>query len=437
MPHITPFAAPDLPRQDDLVRCVHCGLCLDQCPTYRLLGLETESPRGRLHLIRAAAEGQIGLGDAFVDHISHCLQCRACEAACPSGVHFGRLIESARTQIVRQRPGSPAARLLRAFVFAHLFPYPGRLATTARLLRLYQRSGLQWLVRKTGLLRLLPGGLAEKETLLPVLAARFYRPPRGGLVPAEGERHQRVAFFTGCVGSLVFGPVNEATVRVLARNGCEVVVPHQQGCCGALHVHAGEPEIARAMARRNIAAFESSGAGVIVANAAGCGAMLKEYADLLRDDPSYAGRAARFSALVRDVSEFLATIPLCTTFGPLPRRATYQDACHLAHVQQVRQQPRSLLRAIPGLELIELPDADQCCGGAGIYNVTQRDLSMRILDQKIAHIAATGADTVITANPGCHLQLQYGLRRAGIKAEVLHVVQILDAAYHAADLARP
>ena len=427
------FSPPDLPREDDLIRCVHCGLCLNQCPTYRLLGIEMESPRGRLHLIGAAAGGRIPLGDPFVDHISRCLQCRACEAACPSGVPFGRLIEAARTQIVRQRPASLAGRLLRALVFAHLFPYPGRLTLVARLLRLYQRSGLRWLVRRSGLLRLLPGGLAEKEALLPSLDARFYRAPESGLVPAQGQRRHRVAFFTGCVGSLVFGPVNEATVRVLARNGCEVVVPREQGCCGALHVHSGEPRIARAMARRNIAAFESSGAEATIANAAGCGAMLKEYADLLRDDPDYAGRAARFSAQVRDVTEFLASIPLPATLGPLPCRATYQDACHLAHVQKVRGQPRTLLLAVPGLELIELPDSDHCCGSAGLYNLLQPALSRRLLDEKIAQIAATGADTVITANPGCSLQLQYGLRRAGVKAEVAHIVQILDAAYQAAD----
>jgi glycolate oxidase iron-sulfur subunit len=314
-----------------------------------------------------------------------------------------------------------------------LLPRPALLRAVARGLRLYQRSGLQRLVRASGILRVLPGGFAAAEALLPTL------PPAGGggalpeVVPARGPRRARVGFLHGCVQDAVFRTHNEATLRCLARQGVEVVVPRAQRCCGALHAHAGEPDTARALARTTIAAFESTGADAVVVNAAGCGAHMKAYGHLLRGDPAWAGRAAAFARRVVDATEFLARAPLAGPLGPLPLRATYHDPCHLAHGQQVRAEPRALLRAVPGLELTELAEAEMCCGSAGIYNLSEPEMAHRLLERKLARVAATGATTVVTANPGCILQLAAGLAARRRDVEVLHVVEVLDRAYAAAE----
>jgi glycolate oxidase iron-sulfur subunit len=420
-----------------LLQCVHCGLCLPSCPTYAELGQEPDSPRGRIYLIKALADGRIELSDAAAQHLSLCLGCRACESACPSGVSYGHLIEAGRAELEARRPGSPVRRLVRWAAFEGLLPRPGLLRLVAGALRFYQRSGFQRLVRASGLLRLLPAPLAASEALLPPL------PPagRGGvlpeLIPARGAPRDRVGFLHGCVQDAVFRPHNEATIRCLTRQGVEVRVPRGQGCCGALHAHAGEPERARALARATITAFEGSELEAVVVNAAGCGAHMKAYGHLLRRDPAWAARATAFARKVVDVTEFLARAPLAEPLGPLPLRATYHDPCHLAHGQQVRSAPRALLRAVPGLELVELGEAEMCCGSAGIYNLTEPVMAQRLLERKMAHVDATGAGTVVTANPGCILQLAAGLRARGRDVEVLHVVEVLDRAYAVAERPPP
>ncbi len=435
-----PVSAPGAPggalgelEYDDLLRCVHCGFCLPTCPTYAELGQEPDSPRGRIYLIKALADGRLELADSAVEHLSLCLDCRACETACPSGVPYGHLIEAARAEIVRRGPGSAGGRLVRRIALDGLLPRPRLLRALAAGLRAYQRSGLQRLVRGSGVLRLGPASLATAEALLPPLPPAAGRGSLPVLVPPRGPRRARVGFLHGCVQDAIFRAHNEATLRCLAGNGAEVVIPRAQRCCGALHAHAGEPEAARALARANIAAFEAAGVEAVVVNAAGCGAHLKGYGHLLRRDPAWAARAAAFAARVVDVTEFLARAPLAGPLGTVPLRATYHDPCHLAHGQGVRAEPRALLAAVPGLELVELRESEMCCGSAGIYNLTQPAMARRLLDRKIAHVRATGARAVITANPGCLLQLAAGARVHGLELEVLHVVEVLDRAYRAAD----
>ncbi|MBI4498783.1 MAG: 4Fe-4S dicluster domain-containing protein [Chloroflexi bacterium] len=424
------FSGPDAPDDEGLHRCVHCGFCLQACPTYLETGLETASPRGRIALMRAVAEGRTALTDRVLEHWDLCLLCRACEAACPSGVPYGALMEAARTQAERVRPRSLVARALSRLAFRELLPHPARLRFLGAALRAYQRT-VQRPLRATGLLARLPGRLAQAEAMLPPLPARFFTPAP---YPTRSGRAagRRVALLAGCVQSVIFGPVNEATVRVLARNSCEVVAPPAQVCCGALHAHSGHLPTARDLARRNIDTFLATGVDAVIVNAAGCGAMLKEYGHLLADDPAYAEQAARFSALVRDFSEFLAENLTDRDFGPLPWRVTYQDPCHLAHAQRIHLQPRALLRLIPGLELVETPAADRCCGSAGIYNLTQSEMSLRLLESKMADVATSRAAVVVTANPGCQVQLTLGLQRAGLPGRVMHLAEVLDAAYRAA-----
>ena len=420
-----------------LLQCVHCGFCLPTCPTYAELGQEPDSPRGRIYLIKALADGRVALTDSAAEHLSLCLGCRACESACPSGVPYGHLIEAARAELEAQRPGSPLRRLVRRAAFDGLLPRPRLLRLVAGALRAYQRSGLQRLVRASGLLRLFPPSLAASESLLPPLPPAGRRGPLPEVVPARGARRARVGLLHGCVQDAVFRPHNEATIRCLVRQGAEVAIPRAQGCCGALHAHAGAPERARALARATIEAFEEAGVEAIVVNAAGCGAHMKAYGHLLRHDAAWARRASAFAQKVVDVTEYLARAPLVGPLGLLPLRVTYHDPCHLVHGQKVRSAPRVLLRAVPGLELVELGEAEMCCGSAGIYNLTEPVMAQRLLERKMAHVEATGAPTVVTANPGCILQLAAGLRARGRSGEVLHVVEVLDRAYAAAERAAP
>jgi Fe-S oxidoreductase len=420
------IAALDLP---ELYQCVHCGLCLNQCPTYRALRLEPESPRGRIHLVRAAAEGRIDLNERFKDHLYLCLLCRACETACPSGVQYGRIAETAREQL--GPPGTPFARSVLNFVFTQLLPYPNRLRLAARFLWLYQRSGLQLLMRA-----FLPKKLREMDSMLPSIPQNFFQ-AKAHTLPAIGERRVKVAMLNGCVMPLLFGDVNEATVRVLRRNGCDVVFPPHQICCGALNIHNGESVAAKRMARQNIDAFLDAGVDAIILNAAGCGAAMKEYGYLLRDDPIYAERAKRFSLLVKDASEFLADLGLVGKLASLEMTVTYQDPCHLAHGQRVRSQPRALLQAIPGVKLIEMEGSDRCCGSAGIYNITHPGMSQHLLKEKLQSIAATKAQAVVAPNPGCMLQLRYGTQRYGPGVKIYHLIDLLDRAYAEADAGRP
>ena len=411
------IAALNLP---ELYQCVHCGLCLNQCPTYRALRLEPESPRGRIHLVKAAAEGRIEINQRFADHLYLCLLCRACESACPSGVQYGRIAEAAREQL--GPPGGETMRGILRFVFTHVLPYPRRLRLAFALLRLYQRSGVARALRL-----ILPEKLRERENLLPPVPRQFFTPP-AGVAPAIGARRARVAVLDGCVMPLLFGDVNAATLRVLRRSGCDVIFPRGQTCCGALNIHNGESAAAKRMARRNVDAFLAADIDAIIVNAAGCGATMKEYGHLLRDDPEYSGKAARFSALVRDAGEFIAGLGLPAPHRPLAMTVTYQDPCHLAHGQRIRTQPRDLLRAIPELKLVEMEGADRCCGSAGIYNVTHPEMSQHLLEEKMRAAAATGAEAVVAPNPGCMLQWRFGVRRFGPELKVYHLIDLLDRA---------
>ena len=421
------FVGRDKPEDRIIQSCIHCGLCLPYCPTYLETGNETSSPRGRINLIGAVADGRLSVTEpAFVGQMYQCLDCRACEDVCPSGVEFGKLVETARTQIERADPGSPAKRGVRWLLFHQLFGNMLLFRLFSRLLYFYQHFGIQWLARRLGILRLLH--LHEMESLLPKIPAYFLLPSRQQHKPSSSSTQEEtcVALFAGCIMSTAFAETDRATIHVLQAAGCTVVIPQHQGCCGALTVHAGDMDAARDMARRNIDAFERSGATYIINNAAGCGAALKEYAHLFHDDLVYAERAAHFSAQVRDISEFLATrqfiVPLC----PIPLKVTYQEPCHLVHAQRISSQPRELLQRIPGLELVEMEESAVCCGSAGIYNVTQPIMSRQLQDRK--HIAETQADIVVTANPGCFLQLQSGLQRTNSPMRVMHIVDVLDKA---------
>jgi glycolate oxidase iron-sulfur subunit len=388
-----------------------------------------DSPRGRIFLVKSLAEGRIGLSDPTVEHLSLCLDCRACETACPSGVPYGRLIEAAKAEIERQRPGHAARRLFRWLNLGLLLGHPAMLRVSAAALRLYQVSGLQALARRSGMVRWLPGTLSAWEALLPTLPPAAERQPLPPLVVATAPQRGRVTMLTGCVQSVVFGAHNRATARVLARNGWEVVIPPGQGCCGALNAHAGDHERAVAMAKTTIKTFERTPVDAVIVNTSGCGAHMKAFGALLADDPAWAARARRFSQSVQDISEFLAREPLRGPLAAVPMTITYHDPCHVAHGQKIRTQPRRLLAQVPGLHIVELKESDWCCGSAGIYNLTQPEMATRLLHRKVSHILATGAAAVVTANPGCILQIQSGLRAHGSAARVMHLVEVLDVAY--------
>jgi glycolate oxidase iron-sulfur subunit len=421
------FVSFDRPQQADLDRCVHCGLCLNACPTYRELGVEMDSPRGRIYQMVQVANGA-PITPSYMEHIELCLACRACESACPSGVQYGRLVEAARAEIDNRVRRSFGTRMLRRFVFERLLQSPRLMSAAGAMAYVYQASGLQSLVRGSGLWKLL-GTLGRLEQLAPPAEPPFFFGKFGRTFLAEGERRYRVALMAGCIANVSFARLNEATVRVLQKNGCEVVVPRGQGCCGALHVHAGIRNEARKLARSNIDAVLSSNFDAVITNAAGCGSTLKEYHDLLEHDPEYAAKARRFSALVKDVTEFLASIELNRDMSPVPVKVTYQDSCHLAHGQKIRTAPRRLLAAVPGLKFREMPLADLCCGSAGIYNVIENEMAMALLEKKMGSVNSTGAQVIATANPGCMLQLQAGVRLHGHGQRVVHVVELLDEAY--------
>ena len=433
-PRRTNYDEIDPPSREKILDCVHCGLCLPTCPTYVALGTEMDSPRGRIYLIRQVDEGKIGFTGAFVDHMYKCLVCRACETACPSGVQFGSIMERARGQIERhwRRPWS--SRLARWAGYRVVLRHPAVLRAVVTLIGLYQRSGFQWLMRKSRLLRLLGRETAVRESLLPEVPPASQRRPLPVLTPAKGGRRGQVALLAGCIMQEVFQATNRATIRVLAENGWDVVVPRDQGCCGALHVHEGELEEGKRLARRDVAAFEATGADYVVVNAAGCGSVMKEWGELLEHDPEWAERAKALSAKVRDVSEVLAAHgPLRGRLGRLDLTVAYHDACHLAHGQKVRQDPRAILKAVPGLTLKEIRESDWCCGSAGVYNVVHADLAMRILDRKMSRIGEVKADVLATGNPGCIIQIRMGLERAGLVMTVVHPVDLLARAYEAGE----
>ena len=415
------------PQQVDLDRCIHCGLCLNACPTYRDLGLEMDSPRGRIYQMVQVSNGA-PITPSYIAHIGLCLACRGCESACPSGVRYGHMVEGARAEIEAQVERGWLARRVRRFLFTHMLQSRVLLTAAGTLAYLYEASGVKALLRAAARLKLL-GRLGDLAQLAPSAEPPFFFNQIGRTFPAEGEQRYRVAFLSGCVANVLFARLNEATVRVLQKNGCEVVIPEGQGCCGALHVHGGLREEARKLARRNIDAVSAGDFYAIVTNAAGCGSTLKEYGELLAEDPVYAKKAAEFAGRMMDVTEFLAGIDLNREMGAVDATVTYQDSCHLAHGQHIRSAPRQLLASAPGVTLREMPASDVCCGSAGVYNIEQSEMALRILARKMESVNATGAQIVATANPGCMLQLQAGVRLHGSGQRVMHVVEILDLAY--------
>lgn len=390
-----------------------------------------DSPRGRIYQMVEVSEGRMGISDDYVEHIELCLACRACETACPSGVQYGRLVEGALAQIEASVRRPLPQRLVRWLAYSQLLRRPLLLKAAGLGLMLYQRSGLETMMRETGFLDGL-GRLGEIARLAPEAQAPFFFSSIGKVFPAEGETKYRVALMAGCMQNVFFSRLNEATVRVLRKNGCEVTIPASQECCGALHVHAGLRDIGREQARKNIDALESGGYDAIITNTAGCGSVLKEYPDLFEHDPEWHPRALAFAAKMRDVSEFLASIELNTNFGRVERTVTYQDSCHLLHGQKVQVPPRKMILAIPGVTLHELPFSEICCGSAGVYNIEHTDISMSLLEDKMRMVASTRADTIVTANPGCMLQLKAGARQFLEPMPVMHVVELLDEAYAAA-----
>jgi glycolate oxidase iron-sulfur subunit len=385
-----------------------------------------DSPRGRIYMMQKAAEGDAPLDPTFRLHMDNCLGCMACMTACPSGVQYDKLIEDTRAQVERNIPRSAGDSLFRKLLFA-IFPYPARLRALAAPMFLYQRSGLQALLRRSGLLNLVPSRLAAMEALLPVVPSSFAArmPPR---TAAVAPQRRRVGMLTGCVQQVFFPHVNAATARVLAAEGCEVIAPENQPCCGALMVHSGLEEQAAAMARRMIELFEQANVETIAINAAGCGSTMKQYGHLLRDDPQWAQRARAFSAKCRDIAEVLCELEPAAPRNPLPLRIAYHDACHLRHAQGIHQQPRQLLNGIPGLEIAEIAESSLCCGSAGVYNLLQPGPAQQLADRKVSHLLATEARVVVSANPGCLLQLNNGLRRRGEENfSTFHMIELLDA----------
>lgn len=426
IPLLSTFDTHHPPSPELIDDCVHCGFCLPTCPTYVLWGEEMDSPRGRIYLMNMGLQGQATMNETYVRHFDQCLGCMACVTACPSGVQYDKLIEATRAQIERNYPRSLPDRLFRRLIF-ELFPHPARLRALAAPLWVYQASGLRHLVQRSGLLNLLPARIRAMESLLPPISLRSLtaKVPRR-IAPAATPR-RRVGLLLGCVQRVFFGDVNAATARVLQAEGCEVIVPPDQGCCGALMLHAGLEADALDLARRMIDVWERANIDTLVINAAGCGSALKEYGWLLRDDPQYAERAAAFSAKCKDISEVLADLPPQAPRHPLNISVAYHDACHLQHAQGVRSEPRNVLATIPGLTIKEIAESALCCGSAGIYNMIEPEPAQQLGDRKVQNVIATGADVLATSNPGCLLQIMNGLARAGHAMPAVHPVELIDA----------
>jgi len=414
---------PDLRLVDD---CVHCGFCLPTCPTYQSWGEEMDSPRGRIVLMRTLATGESTLSPTMALHFDRCLGCMACVTACPSGVKYDALIEQTRAEVEHQLPRGRADRFFRGLIFA-LFPHPLRLRLAVLLQLVYVWTGLRWLVHHLGIARRLPARLRALEGLMPPVSLRQLTARLPASSPARGTRRARVALLPGCVQRVYFPSVNQATLDVLTAEGCDVVVPRGLGCCGALSLHAGRDDEARRFARAAIARLEATGVDTVVVNAAGCGSAMKEWGRVLAGDPAWAERAAAMAARVKDVTELLGALGPVAPRHPLPLRVAYHDACHLAHAQRVRSQPRALLRAIPGLELVEIADGDQCCGSAGIYNLLEPVSAREIGERKLENVLAAAPDLVASGNPGCTLQLQMLLRERGSSLPAAHVIELVDA----------
>ncbi|NJK54779.1 MAG: (Fe-S)-binding protein [Pleurocapsa sp. SU_5_0] len=420
------FKNPPQPKLIDA--CVHCGFCLSTCPSYRVIGKEMDSPRGRIYLMDAINQGEATIDTTTAQHFDSCLGCLACVTTCPSGVKYDQLIAATRPQIERNLSRNLPDRLIRTLIF-NLFPYPNRLQHLLPPLWLYQQSGLQRLIRQTGILQKLTPRLAAMEAILPQVTDNAWRNDLPNVIPAQGTKRYRVGMILGCVQRLFFSPVNEATARVLTANGCEVVIPPSQGCCAALPAHQGQELQAQALARQMIDSFSDQDLDAIIINAAGCGHTLKEYGHILADDPEYRAKAEQFSSKVKDVQEFLAEIKLTTELHPLTSgelNLVYQDACHLLHGQKISLQPRQLLKQIPGIKLHEPQDAGLCCGSAGIYNMLQPETADELGRQKANNLINTGASVIASPNPGCSLQIKKHLELQGSNVQLFHPVELLD-----------
>jgi glycolate oxidase iron-sulfur subunit len=411
-------------------QCMHCGLCLPTCPTYDATKLERNSPRGRIALMRAIADDKLEPTRTFAEEMYFCLGCLACMTACPAGVNYAELFEHARAEAERTKVlASPKRNFIRKFTVGWLFMDLRRLRLLGTLMRWYQQLGIEALLRKSGVMRLFPKRLQELESMTPRIQPRFSAQMIAPTIAARGTKKYRVAVLTGCAQDLIFSDVNRDTVEVLAANGCEVITPPKQDCCGSLHAHNGEWDLAKVLARRNIDQFPPENFDAIITNAAGCGSHLKHYATLLGDDPAYAHRAHEWDRKVKDIHEWLAQIGIQKPSGDAPHAVTYHEACHLCHGQKITAQPRQVLNAIPGLKLVELPESTWCCGSAGIYNLIQPEMANDLLDRKIQRIKTTGVNTVATGNPGCLLQIVNGARKHGMNLRVVHPITLLAEAY--------
>jgi len=416
--------------------CVHCGFCLPACPTYHNWGEEMDSPRGRIYLMKALHEKKIELTDKVRGHFDACLGCMSCVTACPSGVKYDRLIEDQRAEMERQKPRKPGDRLFRAMLFA-LFPYPARLRALLYLQLVYVKTGLRWLLHKLGLFKIVKGRLAQLERVMPDVGARHISARLPVFSAATAPRRGRVALLAGCVQRVYFPGVNEATIRVLNAEGYDVVLPEGQGCCGALSLHVGREDESKALAREMIELFLHEPVDAVVINSAGCGSHMKTLGRLFRDEPDHAERAHRFDVLVKDVTEFLAGIEPVAERHPVPVRAAMHDACHLRHAQRIIEQPRKLLRAIPGLTLLEVPDAEQCCGSAGVYNLIQPESADQIGTRKVENVLSVSPELLVSGNPGCTLQIQAKLRDRGLELAALHPIELLDLSIRGASIEAP
>jgi glycolate oxidase iron-sulfur subunit len=432
VPQGQPFDTQHPPDEKLMDTCVHCGFCLSTCPSYRVIGKETDSPRGRIYMMHDISVGKAALSETTVQHFDSCLGCLACVTACPSGVEYDKLIAAMRPQIERHYPRSPYEQMLRKLIFS-IFPYPQRLRMLLRPLFVYQRLGIQGWVRRSPLFKqLMPKTLAAMESVLPTLSIEAFQDRLPEVVPAQGEKRYRVGMILGCVQRIFLPEVNDATVRVLTANGCEVVIPKEQGCCAALSHHQGQEEQAKMMAREMIDQFESNSVDFILINASGCGHTLKEYGQILKDDPDYCDRAIAFAAKIKDVQEFLDEVGLTTELSPLQSEGiltlVYQDACHMLHGQKIQQQPRRLLRNIPHVQLREPIDAALCCGSAGIYNILQPEVGDELGRQKVQNLVNTKAQVIVSANVGCTVQLRKHLNLEEQTTPIFHPMQLLDFA---------
>jgi glycolate oxidase iron-sulfur subunit len=421
----------DKPDENKWADCVHCGMCLESCPTYELTGQEQHSPRGRVHLIKSVAEGKLEVNEQFMDPVYACLDCRACTTACPADVDVGGLIEEARGQIRQAMPLKGWKRMVSKTFLEGLFPHPNRLNALGGMLKFYQKSGAQTLVRKTGLINVMPKHLVEMEAIMPEIKQSVRQKYKNQkVINAKGETKQEVSMLTGCVMDVMFGEINDSTINVLTRNGNDVVIPENQTCCGALHVHSGDREMGRRLAKQNIEAFKDS--GKVIVNAAGCGCMMKDYPELFKEDPEWKEKAEQFSAKVEDITKYLHDTGYEKPNAELKTRITYHDACHLAHGQGVRQEPRDLLLKIPGVEMVHMPNADRCCGSAGIYNITNPEMAGAVLESKMQNVPED-VEMISMGNPGCMLQMAMGVKKYGKNQQVVHTVQLLDWAYQKED----